>query len=588
MGQFASNILLLIGGFALTIICGYPIAQHIKARSSISKAVVSFAFGFGVIALTGIIGSLIGAYFFVLPAIVVGLLILIFVSGFKKNSIKLGEGIRNLRVDPVLCLFGALAALLLLYLFSQIIMWTAGDGTFHSSVIRLIVEGEKVPLRFTPKSGEGYAFYPKLFHYYVAFLVNFFGSDIIQTMKIIPILIVMMISFAIYAIAKELDLTDPIPLFAFMVSFALWKHLYPLIWMGYAQLSADFFLTALIISLYLESKSGFRGYSVFLFIFLYLSHPRHFLYSIPLVVWILISKIQGPTFRNFILSLLISIGAISLLLIILGRLGFPHYPAYITRLATGVESPIEFMFLWNLGLLFIFGAYISIIRRTPEDWLLLLIFFSWLSIALLIDSSIFRIDIPDKRSYSKLFIPVSIFTAIFFNKVTPGIRNRVKIYLVGADTFLLFSFLIISAFINAPLLGWVMAEADYNAMKTLEGKTGICVNVDPTGRWVYPVAGVKVTNSRGAKILNNSELEQLIWHPSSTETYRLLDNLKDQYGSVYIFISKRTREHPGYLLFGLTYPEINEREFIESERYSIIYDEGALILQYKSKLEGSR
>ncbi|MHA2326728.1 MAG: DUF6541 family protein, partial [Promethearchaeota archaeon] len=556
MEKFALNLLILTGVFVLTVFSGKPITLRVKTKNPLSKIVLAFAFGFGIITFSGMIGQITGFDFFVLPAVFTGLLILVSLRSYQQNISKnFLEINKDLKENRIIYLFGLLTTFVLVYFFSQIIMWTAGDGTFHSSVIRLIVEGEKIPISLNPTNG-GYVYYPKGFHFYAAFFVRLFGLDVIEGIKIIPILIVVMISFAIFAITKELNFAKPIPTYAFMISFTLWKHFYPLIWMGYPQITADFFIVTLILTLILELKNKNPRFFVFLFTILYLIHPRHFLYSIPVLLWMIIAKAKGSSFRNFSLSFLLSFGIISLFLIILGKVGIPHFPAYIYNLGTGVESFRGFIFIWNIGFFAVFGIYLSSKRRGSNDLLILMMFFSWIILALLIDSSTFRLaNILNKRVYSKLFIPVSIFTAYFLERMTFNIRSKFKVRFVAVDTFLIFLLLITSAFVNAPILGWAMAESDYSAMKSLNGKTGIVINLDPTGRWVYPLTGLTVSNPRVIEqMLNDSELEQIISSPTSKETNRIMDYLKKDHGSVYIFMSQRTRENPGYLLFDLSYP----------------------------------
>jgi hypothetical protein len=584
MGQFASNILLLVGTFFFTAVSGYPFVQFIKTKTPVSKIFLGFAIGFGIIALGGMIGNVIEIDFFILPVVSTLLIILLFVNNYiKKASNNLHETLGNIKENHAIYIFGVLATLVLVYLFSQIVMWTAGDGTFHSSVIRLIVEGEKTPVKLFPPGGN-YENYPKGFHFYSAFFVKLFRFNVVQTMKTIPILITVITSLGIFSLTRELNFPEPLPALAFMVSFAFWKHFYPLVWMGYAQLTADFFLVALILIVFLELKMESLKLSFFIFSILYLIHPRHFLYSIPVLIWLLVNRYHRASFRNTFLTFLSSFGLLFLILFVLGKIGTPQYPEYITKLITGVESLNGFLFLWNIGFLAIFGIYFSLRQKNQGDWLLLTIFFSWLLMALMIDSRIFRIDIPDKRSYSKLFIPVSFFASSFLYRLTIPLKEKIKVYLVAVNTFLIFFLLITSAFINAPILGWVMAESDYNAMKSLQGKTGIAINVDPTGRWIYPLTGVKVTNPRAMNpVLNDSELKQIINFPNSEETFKIMEGFKKIYGPVYIFISQQTIRKSGYLMFGLNYPEIDFEEFIASNRYKVVYNDSAMMFEYENE-----
>src|SRR3972149_7647026 len=75
MGQIVSNILFVAVAFILTVLSGYPISRYIGSRAQISKVVLAFAFGFGAIAISGIIGNIIDVDFFVLQSALAGLLI---------------------------------------------------------------------------------------------------------------------------------------------------------------------------------------------------------------------------------------------------------------------------------------------------------------------------------------------------------------------------------------------------------------------------------------------------------------------------------------------------------------------------------
>ncbi|MHA1942380.1 MAG: hypothetical protein ACW97P_11785, partial [Candidatus Hodarchaeales archaeon] len=68
---------------------------------------------------------------------------------------------------------------------------------------------------------------------------------------------------------------------------------------------------------------------------------------------------------------------------------------------------------------------------------------------------------------------------------------------------------------------------------------------------------------------------------SSKNSLKTLQGLEEEHGTVYIVISQRGKNSPGYHLFGNFYPKINMNEFIESEEFEIFYEEkGSVVLRF--------
>jgi hypothetical protein len=590
LGEFLPNTSLFIGALFLTVLIGYPLTQRIETRALSSKFLLGFSAGFAVIGMTGMVADITGGYVFVFQSITSGILVIVSLSSLKRflKQTKIGHLKENL---PVV-IFGILASITLLLFFSKIIIWTAGDGAFHASIIRDIAQGRFVPISID--KGAGYAFYPKLFHFYSVFFVSLTGLDIISVMKIIPIIIVTMTSFGVYSLSKEIGLEEMAPALAFMITFAIWKHHYPLMWMGYPQLTAFLFILSVTLSLLVEQKKNIPLLSLFLTVALFFSHQRHFLYVIPVAVWLIVRHRYKLSLKLTFLSYLYTFVGIFFMLWALGNTGIARLPVYVGWLITTPQLQKDQAVLWNVGLLAVFGLVIFALQKDKKFELPAVMLFSWFFMGMLIDSAVFRVqNIGDNRMYAILYIPVSIFSALTIEKAASIIGQKKKFfYIASLNIFLIFSLLLTNAFINTTTtLSWGMSSEDYHAMKSLTGKAGIAINLDPTGQWIYPISGMETINPKPYpmqryQLLNESEIETILQDPDSDGSVKLLNKLKDEYGDVYLFISSITVKRPGYWIFMERYPKVDIGSFT-SRNYEVVYEnDGATIVRYIERKSG--
>jgi hypothetical protein len=482
--------------------------------------------------------------------------------------------------------FGISAIIFLIAFFSKIINWTAGDGAFHASVIKDILLSKSIPISLQRGDGN-YAFYPKLFHFFTAFFTKLTGFEIIQTMKIIPILIIVMSSLGIYSLCRELEIEKSTSVLAFMITFAIWKHHYPLIWMGYSQLTAFLFIISAILILIKKQSRRVPILALFMLVSLFFSHQRHFLYVVPIVTWLTARYKFGMSVSKSVLAWLYSFFGIFLILWLTGNVRPVPYPVYLGWFIKNQQLQGEQIILWNVGLLGILGLLIFALQNEKRYELPALMTFSWLLMGVLIDSGIFRIEsLGDNRMYAILYIPLSILSSLVLEKIISNVIQKKRFfYITTFNLFLIFAFFLTNAYINATTtLSWAMSPDDYFAMKSLSEKKGITINLDPTGQWIYPISGMAITNPRGmTHLFNESEMRTIIEDPNSFKSLDLISGLKEQYEEVYVFISSVSINRPGYWIFMERYPYLDIEGF-NSQNFEITYKKiDTTIIRFKGR-----
>jgi len=582
--NLVTNVFYLIIIFSLTTLIGFSFGNKTKSKNNSTKILLAYSAGVGLIGFGGMLASIFGVSIFNFQFLIAGVLLLKIFLIIKKHGFQINASF--IKEDWVILVIGVTTTFAFILFFSNIIIYTwAGDGAFHSSVIRSILEGEKIPIKFIPSGGD-YSNYPKLFHFYSYFFVKMLGEDIVVVIKLIPIIIVQLTSLGIYALTREIGLNKTISSLAFVTSFAVWKHNYPLIWMGYPQLTAYLIILAIIVALLLDKPDKIPYTGIFLIFTLYFIHQRHFLYVIPIVVWVVTRE-----YLNFskIKASLLSLSSIMLSVIAIWLLKQKitiKFPLYLTWIINTPTLRAQQAYLWNIGLLGIIGFFVFSFKSKKIYELPTIMLFSWFLIGALLDSCILCLQtLGDNRMYSILYIPLAIFSALLIE----GIINQIKLkktfyYVYSINAFLIFSLLLSTTFINTTTrLSWAMDADDYQLMTSLKGKRGITVNLDPTGKWIYPITGMEVTNPIGRPhILNNSQIETIIKNPTSQETIRIFDSLQKEYGNVYVFISTISVKRPGYWLFTEGYPKIKIDAFT-SDIYETVNNGGeSILLKYRS------
>jgi hypothetical protein len=540
-----------------------------------SGLVIAFAIGFGFIGLVGMVSN-----FMMIPVVlsqIIASAVLLFSSKSKLRWYLKRGSLDILINNSPLIVFGTLVTIVFLSFFSKIIIWTAGDGAFHASVIKDILMRKSIPISLIRSDGN-YPFYPKLFHFFTAFFTELTGVEIIQAMKIIPIIIVVMTSLGVYALCRELEIEKSTSVLAFIITFAIWKHHYPLVWMGYPQLTAFLFIISAILVLIKEQSKRIPILTFFIFISLFFSHQRHFLYIVPIATWLIARYKFRLSVLNSLILWLYSFFGIFLTLWLSGNVRPIPYPVYLGWLLNSPQLQLEQIILWNVGLFGILGLLIFLTKNEKIYELPAVMLISWLLMGMLIDSGIYRIQtLGDNRMYAILYIPFSIFSAVALEKIISNVRQKKRFfYITSFNIFLIFAFILTNAYINTTTtLSWAMSYDDYFAMKSLSEKKGITINLDPTGQWIYPLSGMPLTNPRGmAHLLNENEIKTIIGDPNSVKSLNLINSLKEQFGDVYMFVSSVSINRPGYWIFMERYPEVDINKF-KLTNYELVFADNA-------------
>jgi hypothetical protein len=586
VNNFFSELFFFFGVLTMTLLVGYPFTLILTIEKLFTKMYLSFAFGFVAISVSGMISNVFLPSVFGFQTVVVGLLLAVLIteiSSKKDFSFKFKE---YYYTDFLLLLFTFFIAIILTYSFSQIIMWAESDATFHASIIRRIVEGIKVPLNLSPGYSDAQTYflaYPKAFHFYAAFFVRIFNFDLIQSLKIIPIIIQVIIPFGIYVLIAEIYQSKEIALFSFLMTSLQFNHIFPLIFGLYPSMTSLFLILAILIFTTEDRSSNTKIHFIFfsiLMILVYLVHKKYLLHAFLLGGWAQIwrsRKVNGPLFAKYFL---ITLSLSGMILLLFNRIGSPEFPNFIWEYVTKFVS--IFIARWHLAFLALPGFFLLITRRNRRDWFVLGWFLLWLSLAFLSDINVFQLSLNIVRNYIEIYLPISILAGYALFAIVESSQNKKIItYLIVVSSFIAYPLIVGSIFFTY-VPDWTLNLDDYNAIKSLEGKTGVVINVDNTGRWIYPVVGLEVTNPRGLpSLIGNNDLTIIINDPSSPDAIEIIESLKERYGDVYIFISQRSSDSIKYNLFGNIYSSINQEEFKMSEKYSVFYEEeGSVILKY--------
>jgi hypothetical protein len=483
--------------------------------------------------------------------------------------------------------FILLASIFLVHSFSQIIMWAESDAIFHSSLVRMIKEGTGVPKRILPlySDSESYVLaYPKGFHFFSAFFVQLFGFNLIAAIKIIPLVIQIMLPFGIYALLIDIQPHREVALFAFLMVFFQFNHLFPLFFGLYPSMTSLIFVIALLVFL-ISDRSSKRNHVlglVLLMSFLFFVHQKYVIHGLIGGGWAVLWRYRKDKGGSILVKYLsFSLVTMGVILASLGRAGLPQYPDYLWIYMTKFVS--VFIPEWYQIFLALPGLFLLVTRKNREDWFFLGWIGSWFILAFLADAHVFGLSLTSERRYQELYLPISVLAGIALFTVTSSSKNKKTMENLIVLTSILAFPVFLGSVITSYAPAWSLSTEDYNTMKELENKEGVVVNLDPTGRWIYPIAGLKVTNPRGEEVLlNTSQVEEIIESPVSEKSLKSLKSLEDRFGEVYVFSSQRSSSGVGYNLFGNVYPKVDVNRFKESDVYELFYEEnGSVVFRYE-------
>jgi len=572
--------------FSGTTACGIPIIfRFVKNARWLTKIVISFSAGFVLLLLSGIAANvlLINPFFFQIICFVACCIAIIPIRSTLTINVD--------QADKIVISLSVVYALILIAFFNSIIMWMAGDAVTHASIIRMLMDGQSIPVNIFP-FGSAWEIYPKGFHFYSFFWINKFS--LLGGIQVIPVLISTMVPLLFYSLIREMNEPETtLSLYTFIFAcFCFPAHYAYLIWAGYPSIAAEMLLVASLVAVIIEKRL-----LVLFLIGLLVVHPRFlvFLVGILVIWWIFIILQQHEeeirTHLRWTL-LLLGLGICGLVFCVWAL--FPvHPPTLLTSIITDRSLATDYITRWLWALFSLFGIIIALYQRNRIEVLCGAWIISMGLLALFIDLGPLGWLTATDRVYALLYLPLAFFAAIaIFSLVSSNPKIKTAFLLVIIITGILMMGVIFSSYSAS----WKIPREDYNAimwMNEQKDQNISCMNLDPTGGWIYPLTGIKILNP-GALLRdtednsNNFKLwNQLLSNPNSQKSRQMMAQFKVP---VYIFVSnaslsEKSSEIP-FTRVSDRFPVITNITFSKAY-YDVPYTEGAIIARYPKTVLGS-
>lgn len=562
----------------LTTICGIPVVfRVVKTGRWLSKLILSFVTGFIILSLSGIAANALSLDPFLAET---GALVICILAIIPLRNTAMTIELDN--TDRIVLGLAMAYCVILIAFFNSIIMWMAGDAVAHASIIRMLVDGNPVPVSIYP-FGTYWDIYPKAFHFYSLLWAK--GSSVLAAVQIIPVVLSTVIPVILYATLRELR-QETVALYAFVFACVCFPaHYAYLIWAGYPSIAAEMILIAAILSLIVN----WRLVPVF-FIGILFTHTRFAGYLVLILVlywlYLLYESNKNKTRINpGILFATIAL-AITGFFIVCLLLKVLHPPQFLLSLVSDRTLALEYATRWFWAIIALFGLAVAIIQRKKPY----ILFGLWLvatgSLFLLVDAGVLPFFEAPDRVLNLTYIPLSVFCAVLLGTITDSIPKSKSVFL---SLLLLIGFLSMGAIFYSYAGSWALPKADYDAAAWLHDQNfpdAVCLNLDGPGELVYPLAGITVSNPRlvgNANLGNESFLRSMIDNPDNEDSISLMK--KSRYTTILVYISNVSIAKPGFIppfnVNGWGFEYIIRPERFQSGNYDLIYDKGAKIFRFK-------
>jgi hypothetical protein len=562
--------LLIFVVLGITTLCAAPIVFFMAPGARwLSRLVLSFALGFALITLAGIFSGLLG----INPMILQGSMVLAGVGLFLRTRKKIagcGEG-RLDHEDWMALAIGSLYLFACLAFFDRIIMWMGADPVAHATIIRMLLDGQTVPISIPPL-GSYWEYYPKGFHFYAHLWARAF--PILDVMRTIPVLITAITPMLLYSLAREMGAKRE-AVYAFILAcFVFPAHYSYLIWGGYPTAAAEMLLVAALLAALVEKRL-----LPVLLLGLLFTHAR----LLVLACAVLLAWLAASRLSHRLPHILAGLAVLSALIMIAGFAPPAHSPEFLIMVFTNQNLASEYAARWYPAFLSLFGAVIAFFRRDELDRLALAWSGAVLTMVLLADIGLIRFVGTADRLLLGLYLPLSLLAACALSGMDgagPRIRAGFMMILLLAGAAGM------DAVFSSYAGSWALPQEDFQAVTWLGEQNfsdALCINLDETGEWVYPLTGIRVKNPRlgpGDAPYDRDLAQKIIADPGSPATIEALRSTG--YARSLIYISNVSLSRPGYTPpFAErqgSYPEVN-LSFPE-ESYDLIYNRGARIFGF--------
>lgn len=540
----------------------------------LTKMSIAFVTGFALIELAGILCSFLGFHSLLLQlGVVIAGLAWFFCNRKKILSRK---AIALDREDGAVLAIAALYLVACLLFFDRIIIWMGGDSLAHAEVIRMLLDGNVIPVS-VPPFGSYWEYYPKGFHLFSYPWASVFPlPNIVQT---IPVLITTITPLLFYSVARELSRKDE-AIYVFILACVVFSAPYSnLIWAGYPTITAEMFLVAALLSVIVDK----RLLPVFLAGVLF-SHARLLALTIVvLLFWLIGSRMSSslPDKRKRQLAL---IAAAGIMAVASACLILPiHRPEFLVSIVSSQSTASEYAARWYPAFLSLFGAAIAFFRRDRMGILAL----SWAAavscVVLLADVGLLSFIGTADRLLLDLYLPLSLLAASALSRMD-GSDSRIRASFILI--LVLCGFFGMGAVFHSYTASWAIPSADYDAIQWL-GKQNfsdaLCINLDETGAWVYPLTGMTVAHHRMLRPdrgIGLGAIRSIIANPARPGVIKALN--ASGYNRSLIYVSYVSLARQGYVppfaQHSGKFPSVNLN--FSKDSYDLIYDKGARIYGY--------
>ncbi len=389
------------------------------------------------------------------------------------------------RSDWIVLAIGSLYILILLFFFDRIIIWMGGDALAHAEIIRMLLDGQSVPVSIPPL-GSYWEYYPKGFHFYAYLWARAF--PILDVVRTIPILITAVTPMLLYSIVRELYRRDEaIAIYAFVLAcFVFPAHYSNLIWAGYPTIAAEMILVAAVLSVLVDKRL-----LPILLLGVLFTHARLLVITGGvLLVWLAATRNKRDI--PYIATAFVAIIAAACLVF------QAHRPEFILSIFTNQTLASDYAARWYPAFLSLFGAAIALTRRNRLDRLAISWAIAMIIMVLLADMGPLTFVASADRVLLGMYLPLSLLAASAISRMEDceaKVRSGFLIILLLSGT------LAMGAVFYSYAGSWAIPQEDYKAIQWLKDQNysdAVCINLDETGAWIYPLTGIKVTQPRMA------------------------------------------------------------------------------------------
>ncbi len=541
-------------------------------RRTLTRISLSFALGYVLLATAGMLGSQLNMNPIILQIFVAmaGVILCIRFYFLNRSELKGSVFLDFDRKDWIVLGSFSIYLFICILFFDRLVIWMAGDAVAHSEMIRMLIDGQTLPIKL-PLLGNYWEYYPKGFHYYAYFWTKAFPLlDVVQT---VPALINAFTPMLLYSILREIG-QDSASSYAFLLSsFAFSTHYSYLIWGGYPSAAAEMLLVAAVLACILKM----RIILIALFLGMLFSHPRILALGVGFLLfwWLAEDLRQRLSARHFYMLA-------GCFLFLVAAYVSMHRPEYLVSIFSDQDLASQFVARWYPGLLALFGAAIAAVRGGQLNRMALLWAGSWILAVLMADSGLLSILGTADRLMLSLYLPLSILAALALERMDGGdLRIRASFLLVLIAVGAASMGLVLYSYASA----WGLPQEDYDATIWLSGQNlsdAVCINVDEIGAWIYPLTGIPASNARIAATGFAYGLpERIRIDPGNSTVVGELRSIGHE--NVLIYVSSVSLLRPGHTppfaghgpfpLLNLSYPE---------EVYELLYDKGARIYRVRT------